>query len=83
MGLLNNKTALITGATDVYGKAIALRFAEEGANIAFADTIVYEDIHDLEKEIEAKGMCCPHSTPTTLNSTTPTLMVRCTMAARR
>ena len=56
MGLLNNKTALITGATDVYGKAIALRFAEEGANIAFADTIVYEDIHDLEKEIEAKGV---------------------------
>ena len=56
MGLLNNKTALITGATDVFGKAIALRFAEEGANIAFVDTIVYEDIHDLEQEIEAKGV---------------------------
>lgn len=55
MGLLNNKTALITGATDVYGKAIAIKFAEEGANIVFADTIVYEDIKGLEKELGSKG----------------------------
>ena len=37
MGLLTGKTALITGAARGIGKAIALKFAAEGANIAFTD----------------------------------------------
>ena len=37
MGLLEGKTALITGAARGIGKAIALKFAAEGANIAFTD----------------------------------------------
>ena len=35
--LLENKTALITGAARGIGKQIALAFAREGANIAFTD----------------------------------------------
>ena len=53
MGLLQGKTALITGAARGIGKAIALRFAEEGANIAFTDLAVNED---TQAEIEAKGV---------------------------
>jgi len=53
MGLLEGKTALITGAARGIGKAIALRFAEEGANIAFTDLAVNEE---TEQEIAAKGV---------------------------
>ena len=34
MGLLDGKTAIVTGAARGIGKAIALKFAQEGANIA-------------------------------------------------
>ena len=53
MGLLEGKTALITGAARGIGKAIALKFAEEGANIAFTDLNVNEE---TEAEIAAKGV---------------------------
>ena len=53
MKLLEGKTALITGAARGIGKAIALRFAEEGANIAFTDLEVNQE---TEKEIADKGV---------------------------
>ena len=53
MGLLTGKTALITGAARGIGKAIALKYAAEGANIAFTDLEVNEE---TEKEIAAKGV---------------------------
>lgn len=53
MGLLTGKTALITGAARGIGKAIALKFAAEGANIAFTDLAVNED---TEAEIAALGV---------------------------
>ena len=56
MGLLEGKTALITGAARGIGKAIALRFAEEGANIAFTDLVIDELGQATEQEIAAKGV---------------------------
>ncbi len=53
MALLQGKTALITGAARGIGKAIALRFAQEGANIAFTDLAVNEE---TQAEIEALGV---------------------------
>ena len=53
MGLLEGKTALITGAARGIGKAIALKYASEGCNIAFTDLEVNLD---TEKEIAALGV---------------------------
>jgi len=56
MGLLDKKNALITGASRGIGKAIALEFAKEGANIAFSDLKVDENAEALVKELEAMGI---------------------------
>ena len=56
MGLLTGKTAVITGAARGIGKAIALKFASEGANIAFTDLIIDENGKNTETEIAALGV---------------------------
>ena len=53
MGLLDGKVALVTGASRGIGKAIALKFASEGANIAFTDLKVSQETVD---EIAALGV---------------------------
>ncbi|MFO7656352.1 MAG: 3-oxoacyl-[acyl-carrier-protein] reductase [Bacteroidales bacterium] len=58
MKLLEGKTALITGAARGIGRAIAIRFAEEGANIAFTDLVINEDAKEVEKTINALGVKC-------------------------
>ncbi len=55
-GLLTGKTALITGAARGIGKAIALKFAAEGANIAFTDLVIDENGKKTEEEIAALGV---------------------------
>ena len=56
MKLLEGKTAIITGASRGIGKAIAIKFAEEGCNIAFTD-LFYDDIAKAtEAELQAMGI---------------------------
>lgn len=56
MKLLEGKTAVITGAARGIGKAIALRFAAEGCNIAFTDLVIDENGLATEKEIAELGV---------------------------
>ncbi len=56
MGLLDNKVAVITGAARGIGKAIALAFAKQGANIAFTDIAENEDFKQTEVELNALGI---------------------------
>jgi len=56
MALLEGKNALITGAARGIGKAIAIKFAQEGANIAFTDLNRDENMEATEKEIAAYGV---------------------------
>ncbi|WP_194776074.1 3-oxoacyl-[acyl-carrier-protein] reductase [Pararhodonellum marinum] len=56
MGLLTGKTALITGASKGIGRAIAIRFAQEGANIAFTYLSSVEKGQALEEELNSYGI---------------------------
>ena len=55
MGLLDGKVALITGAARGIGKAIALKFAAEGADVAFTDLVINEAAEETVAEIAAFG----------------------------
>lgn len=52
MGLLDGKTAIVTGAARGIGKAIALKFAQEGANIAFTDLVIDEMLRQQQKKLK-------------------------------
>lgn len=56
MNLLAGKTALVTGAARGIGKALALKFAAEGANVAFTDLVIDENGKQTEEEIAALGV---------------------------
>lgn len=56
MKLLEGKVAIVTGATRGIGKAIAIKFAQEGANIAFTDLVIDENAKNTEAEISAFGV---------------------------
>ena len=56
MRLLEEKVALITGASRGIGKAIALEYAKQGCNIAFSDIRRDENMEACEKELLALGV---------------------------
>lgn len=56
MGLLDGKVALITGAARGIGKAVALKFAQEGASIAFTDLVINETAQQTVAQLEAFGV---------------------------
>ncbi|MBQ3026065.1 MAG: SDR family NAD(P)-dependent oxidoreductase, partial [Alistipes sp.] len=55
MKLLEGKVALVTGATRGIGRAIALKFAEHGANVAFTYLSSVAAAESLVEEIKALG----------------------------
>jgi len=58
MKLLEGKTALITGANRGIGYSIAIKFAANGADIAFSDIVFNESSESLVKEVEGYGVKC-------------------------
>src|SRR6056297_791336 len=56
MKLLEGKSAIVTGAARGIGKAIALKLAEYGANIAFTDLEYNDAAKDVEQELEKFGI---------------------------
>ena len=56
MKLLENKTALITGAARGIGRSIVLAYAAEGANVAFTDLNIDENAESLLEELKAFGV---------------------------
>lgn len=56
MKLLENTSAIITGATRGIGRAIAVEFAKQGANVAFTYSSSVEAAVTLEKELQELGV---------------------------
>ena len=56
MKLLEGKVAVVTGAARGIGKAIAMKFAQEGASVAFTVLKADENFQNTEKELQALGV---------------------------
>ncbi len=56
MKLLENKTAIITGATRGIGRGVAIEFAKQGANVAFTYSSSVDAAKALENELKELGI---------------------------
>lgn len=57
-GKLNNKVALITGGDSGIGRAVAIAFAKEGANVAITYFDEHQDASDTRQRVEQIGKQC-------------------------
>jgi 3-oxoacyl-[acyl-carrier protein] reductase len=71
MKLLEGKVALVTGASKGIGNAVAKKFAEQGADVAFTYLSSVEKGEALEKELAAMGI-----QPKAIALTLPTLLLQ-------
>lgn len=56
--VLEGKRALVTGASRGIGRAIALAFADEGADLAITAARSLEALEDVANEVRARGRLC-------------------------
>ncbi|MBI9066923.1 MAG: 3-oxoacyl-[acyl-carrier-protein] reductase [Salinivirgaceae bacterium] len=56
MKILEGKVAIVTGASRGIGKMIAIKFAQEGANVAFSDLVMDDNALEVEKELKSFGV---------------------------
>jgi NAD(P)-dependent dehydrogenase (short-subunit alcohol dehydrogenase family) len=57
-GKLKNKTAIITGGDSGIGRAVAVAFAQEGADISIVYLNEHEDAKYTKKQVEENGRKC-------------------------
>jgi len=57
-GKLNNKLAIITGGDSGIGKAVAIYFAKEGADVVIVYLNEHQDAEETKKLVEAEGKKC-------------------------
>lgn len=57
-GKLDNKVAIITGADSGIGRAVAIAFAKEGADVSVMYLNEHEDAHETRRLVEEKGRRC-------------------------
>lgn len=57
-GKLNNKVAIITGGDSGIGRAVAVFFAKEGANVVISYLNEQKDAEETQKHVEAQGQKC-------------------------